>query len=133
MKNNFAPILMMAMYVVMVMNYKKIYFNITKDNTFCYIKKFKRLIYLSALLNVFSCLLLLYSINVSNNSIVNEIGFDTFVLSMLLTIYSLYYITNNRDFPNIDKQIVRAIKLSMKSIFVIVLLQIIVSLIMLYR
>ena len=133
MKNNLAPIIMIAMYIVMMVKCKKIYLNISRDYEFRYIDKFKRLIYLSAALSVLSCILLLYSSNISNNSIVNEIGFDAFMLSMFLTVYSLYYITDGKKFPNINKQIVRTIKLSMKSVFILVVLQIISTILILYR
>lgn len=131
--NDLAPILMIIMYIVMIVKCKKIYLNISRDYEFRYIDKFKQLIYLSAVLSILSCVLLLYSINISNNSIVNEIGFDAFVLSMFLTVYSLYYITDDRKFPNVNRQIVGTIKLSMKSIFILVLLQIISSLIIICR
>ena len=133
MKNNLAPIIMIAMYIVMMVKCKKIYLNISRDYEFRYIDKFKQLIYLSAALSVLSCILLLYSSNISNNSIVNEIGFDAFMLSMFLTVYSLYYITDGKKFPNINKQIVRTIKLSMKSVFILVVLQIISTILILYR
>lgn len=133
MKNNLAPIIMIAMYIVMMVKCKKIYLNISRDYEFRYIDKFKRLIYLSAALSVLSCILLLYSSNISNNSIVNEIGFDAFMLSMFLTVYSLYYITDGKKFPNINKQIVRTIKLSMKSVFILVVLQIISTILILCR
>lgn len=133
MKNNLAPIIMIAMYIVMMVKCKKIYLNISRDYEFRYIDKFKRLIYLSAALSILSCILLLYSSNISNNSIVNEIGFDAFMLSMFLTVYSLYYITDGKKFPNVNKQIVRTIKLSMKSIFILVLLHIISTILILCR
>ena len=133
MKNNLAPIIMIAMYIVMMVKCKKIYLNISRDYEFRYIDKFKELIYLSAALSVLSCILLLYSSNISNNSIVNEIGFDAFMLSMFLTVYSLYYITDGKKFPNINKQIVRTIKLSMKSVFILVVLQIISTILILCR
>ena len=133
MKNNLAPIIMIAMYIVMMVKCKKIYLNISRDYEFRYIDKFKRLIYLSAALSILSCILLLYSSNISNNSIVNEIGFDAFMLSMFLTVYSLYYITDGKKFPNINKQIVRTIKLSMKSVFILVVLQIISTVLILCR
>lgn len=133
MKNNLAPIIMIAMYIVMMVKCKKIYLNISRDYEFRYIDKFKQLIYLSAALSVLSCILLLYSSNISNNSIVNEIGFDAFMLSMFLTVYSLYYITDGKKFPNINKQIVRTIKLSMKSVFILVVLQIISTILILCR
>lgn len=133
MKNNLAPIIMIAMYIVMMVKCKKIYLNISRDYEFRYIDKFKRLIYLSAALSILSCILLLYSSNISNNSIVNEIGFDAFMLSMFLTVYSLYYITDGKKFPNINKQIVRTIKLSMKSVFILVVLQIISTILILCR
>ena len=133
MKNNLAPIIMIAMYIVMMVKCKKIYLNISRDYEFRYINKFKRLIYLSAALSILSCILLLYSSNISNNSIVNEIGFDAFMLSMFLTVYSLYYITDGKKFPNINKQIVRTIKLSMKSVFILVVLQIISTILILCR
>lgn len=133
MKNNLAPIIMIAMYIVMMVKCKKIYLNISRDYEFRYIDKFKRLIYLSAALSILSCILLLYSSNISDNSIVNEIGFDAFMLSMFLTVYSLYYITDGKKFPNINKQIVRTIKLSMKSVFILVVLQIISTILILCR
>lgn len=133
MKNNLAPIIMIAMYIVTMVKCKKIYLNISRDYEFRYIDKFKQLIYLSAALSVLSCILLLYSSNISNNSIVNEIGFDAFMLSMFLTVYSLYYITDGKKFPNINKQMVRTIKLSMKSVFILVVLQIISTILILYR
>ena len=133
MKNNLAPIIMIAMYIVMMVKCKKIYLNISRDYEFRYIDKFKQLIYLSAALSVLSCILLLYSSNISNNSIVNEIGFDAFMLSMFLTVYSLHYITDGKKFPNINKQIVRTIKLSMKSVFILVVLQIISTILILCR
>ena len=133
MKNNLAPIIMIAMYIVTMVKCKKIYLNISRDYEFRYIDKFKQLIYLSAALSVLSCILLLYSSNISNNSIVNEIGFDAFMLSMFLTVYSLYYITDGKKFPNINKQMVRTIKLSMKSAFILVVLQIISTILILYR
>lgn len=133
MKNNLAPIIMIAMYIVMMVKCKKIYLNISRDYEFRYIDKFKQLIYLSAALSVLSCILLLYSSNISNNSIVNEIGFDAFMLSMFLTVYSLYYITDGKKFPNINKQIVRTIQLSMKSVFILVVLQIISTILILCR
>ena len=133
MKNNLAPIIMIAMYIVMMVKCKKIYLNISRDHTFRYINEFKQLIYLSAVLSILSCILLLYSSNISNNSIVNEIGFDAFMLSMFLTVYSLYYITDDKKFPNVNKQIVKTIKLSMKSIFILVLLQIISTILILSR
>ena len=117
----------------MMVKCKKIYLNISRDYEFRYIDKFKELIYLSAALSVLSCILLLYSSNISNNSIVNEIGFDAFMLSMFLTVYSLYYITDGKKFPNINKQIVRTIKLSMKSVFILVVLQIISTILILCR
>ena len=121
------------MYIVMMVKCKKIYLNISRDYEFRYIDKFKQLIYLSAALSVLSCILLLYSSNISNNSIVNEIGFDAFMLSMFLTVYSLHYITDGKKFPNINKQIVRTIKLSMKSVFILVVLQIISTILILCR
>ena len=124
---------MIAMYIVMMVKCKKIYLNISRDYEFRYIDKFKQLIYLSAALSVLSCILLLYSSNISNNSIVNEIGFDAFMLSMFLTVYSLHYITDGKKFPNINKQIVRTIKLSMKSVFILVVLQIISTILILCR
>lgn len=133
MKNNLAPIIMIVMCIVMMVKCKKIYLNISRDYEFRYIDKFKQLIYLSAALSVLSCILLLYSSNISNNSIVNEIGFDAFMLSMFLTVYSLYYITDGKKFPNINKQIVRTIKLSMKSVFILVVLQIISTILILCR
>ncbi len=133
MKNNLAPIIMIAMYIVMMVKCKKIYLNISRDYEFRYINKFKQLIYLSAVLSILSCILLLYSSNISNNNIVNEIGFDAFMLSMFLTVYSLYYITDDKKFPNVNKQIVGTIKLSMKSIFILVLLQIISTILILCR
>ena len=133
MKNNLAPIIMIAMYIVMMVKCKKIYLNISRDCEFRYINKFKQLIYLSAVLSILSCILLLYSSNISNNNIVNEIGFDAFMLSMFLTVYSLYYITDDKKFPDVNKQIVGTIKLSMKSIFILVLLQIISTILILCR
>ena len=133
MLNDLAPIVMIIMYIVMMLKCKKIYLNISRDYEFRYIDKFKQLIYLSAVLSIISCILLLYSSNISNNSIVNEIGFDAFILSMSLTVYSLYYIIDDRKFPNVNRQIVGTIKLSMKSIFILVLLQIISSLIIICR
>ena len=133
MLNDLAPIVMIIMYIVMMVKCKKIYLNISRDYEFRYIDKFKQLIYLSAVLSILSCILLLYSSNISNNSIVNEIGFDAFILSMSLTVYSLYYIIDDRKFPNVNRQIVGTIKLSMKSIFILVLLQIISSLIIICR
>ena len=133
MKNNLAPTIMIAMYIVMMVKCKKIYLNISRDYEFRYIDKFKRLIYLSAALSILSCILLLYSSNISNNSIVNEFGFDAFMLSMFLTVYSLYYITDGKKFPNINKQIVKTIKLSMKSVFILVVLQIISTILILCR
>ena len=65
MKNNLAPIIMIAMYIVMMVKCKKIYLNISRDYEFRYIDKFKELIYLSAALSVLSCILLLYSSNIS--------------------------------------------------------------------
>lgn len=133
MKNNLAPIIMIAMYIVMVSKCKNIYLNISRDYEFKYFYKFKRLIYLSAVLSILSCLLLLYSSNISNNIIVNEIGFDAFVISMLLTVYSLYYITDEKKFSNVNRQTVRIRNLSMKSILILVLLQIISSLYIFFR
>lgn len=133
MKNNLAPIIMIAMYIVMMVKCKKIYLNISRDYTLKHINRFKQLIYLSAALSILSCILLLYSSNISNNGIVNEIGFDAFMLSMFLTVYSLYYITDDKKFPNVNKQIVRTIKLSMKSIFILVLLHIISTILILCR
>lgn len=133
MKNNLAPIVMIAMYIVMVSKCKNIYLNISRDYEFKYFYKFKRLIYLSAVLSILSCLLLLYSSNISNTIIVNEIGFDAFVISMLLTVYSLYYITDEKKFPNVNRQTVRIRNLSMKSILILALLQIISSLLIIYR
>ena len=131
MKNNLAPIIMIAMYIVMMVKCKKIYLNISRDYALKH--RFKQLIYLSAVLSVLSCILLLYSSNISNNGIVNEIGFDAFMLSMFLTVYSLHYITDDKKFPNVNKQIVRTIKLSMKSIFILVLLHIISTILILCR
>lgn len=133
MKNNLAPIIMIAMYIVMVSKCKNIYLNISRDYEFKYFYKFKRLIYLSAVLSILSCLLLLYSSNISNTIIVNEIGFDAFVISMLLIVYSLYYITDEKKFPNVNRQTVRIRNLSMKSILIFALLQIISSLLVIYR
>ena len=133
MKNNLAPIIMIAMYIVMMVKCKKIYLNISRDYALKHINRFKQLIYLSAVLSILSCILLLYSSNISNNSIVNEIGFDAFMLSMFLTVYSLHYITDDKKFPNVNKQIVRTIKLSMKSIFILVLLHIISTILILCR
>mgnify|MGYP004615875203 FL=1 len=133
MKNNLAPIIMIAMYIVMMVKCKKIYLNISRDYALKHINRFKQLIYLSAVLSVLSCILLLYSSNISNNGIVNEIGFDAFMLSMFLTVYSLHYITDDKKFPNVNKQIVRTIKLSMKSIFILVLLHIISTILILCR
>lgn len=133
MKNNLAPIIMIAMYIVMMVKCKKIYLNISRDYALKHINRFKQLIYLSAALSILSCILLLYSSNISNNGIVNEIGFDAFMLSMFLTVYSLYYITDDKKFPNVNKQIVRTIKLSMKSIFILVLLHIISTILILCR
>lgn len=133
MKNNLAPFVMIAMYIVMVSKCKNIYLNISRDYEFKYFYKFKRLIYLSAVLSILSCLLLLYSSNISNTIIVNEIGFDAFVISMLLTVYSLYYITDEKKFSNVNRQTVRIRNLSMKSILILVLLQIISSLLVIYR
>lgn len=133
MKNNLAPIIMIAMYIVMVSKCKNIYLNISRDYEFKYFYKFKRLIYLSAVLSILSCLLLLYSSNISNTIIVNEIGFDAFVISMLLIVYSLYYITDEKKFPNVNRQTVRIRNLSMKSILILALLQIISSLLVIYR
>lgn len=133
MKNNLAPIVMIAMYIVMVSKCKNIYLNISRDYEFKYFYKFKRLIYLSAVLSILSCLLLLYSSNISNTIIVNEIGFDAFVISMLLIVYSLYYITDEKKFPNANRQTVRIRNLSMKSILILALLQIISSLLAIYR
>ena len=133
MKNNLAPIIMIAMYIVMMVKCKKIYLNISGDYALKHINRFKQLIYLSAVLSVLSCILLLYSSNISNNGIVNEIGFDAFMLSMFLTVYSLHYITDDKKFPNVNKQIVRTIKLSMKSIFILVLLHIISTILILCR
>lgn len=107
--------------------------NISRDYALKHINRFKQLIYLSAALSILSCILLLYSSNISNNGIVNEIGFDAFMLSMFLTVYSLYYITDDKKFPNVNKQIVRTIKLSMKSIFILVLLHIISTILILCR
>ena len=117
----------------MVSKCKNIYLNISRDYEFKYFYKFKRLIYLSAVLSILSCLLLLYSSNISNTIIVNEIGFDAFVISMLLIVYSLYYITNEKKFPNVNRQTVRIRNLSMKSILILALLQIISSLLVIYR
>ena len=133
MKNNLAPIIMIAMYIVMMVKCKKIYLNISRDYALKHINRFRQLIYLSAVLSVLSCILLLYSSNISNNGIVNEIGFDAFMLSMFLTVYSLHYITDDKKFPNVNKQIVRTIKLSMKSIFILVLLHIISTILILCR
>ena len=133
MKNNLAPIVMIVMYIVMMVKCKKIYVNISRDYEFRYIDKFRLLIHLSALLSILSCVLLLYSSNISNNSFVNEIGFDAFILSMFLTVYSLYYITDDKKFPNVNRQIVGTIKVSMKSVFILVLLQIISSILILCR
>ena len=133
MKNNLAPIIMIAMYIVMMVKCKKIYLNISRDYALKHINRFKQLIYLSAVLSVLLCILLLYSSNISNNGIVNEIGFDAFMLSMFLTVYSLHYITDDKKFPNVNKQIVRTIKLSMKSIFILVLLHIISTILILCR
>ena len=133
MKNNLAPIVMIVMYIVMMVKCKKIYVNISRDYEFRYIDKFRQLIHLSALLSILSCVLLLYSSNISNNSVVNEIGFDAFILSMFLTVYSLYYITDDKKFPNANRQIVGTIKVSMKSIFILVLLQIISTILILCR
>lgn len=133
MKNNLAPIIMIAMYIVMMVKCKKIYLNISRDYALKHINRFKQLIYPSAALSILSCILLLYSSNISNNGIVNEIGFDAFMLSMFLTVYSLYYITDDKKFPNVNKQIVKTIKLSMKSIFILVLLQIISTILILCR
>ena len=133
MKNNLAPIIMIAMYIVMMVKCKKIYLNISRDYALKHINRFKQLIYLSAALSILSCILLLYSSNISNNGIVNEIGFDAFMLSMFLTVYSLYYITDDKKFPNVNKQIVRTIKLSIKSIFILVLLHIISTILILCR
>lgn len=133
MKNNLAPIVMIVMYIVMMVKCKKIYVNISRDYEFRYIDKFRQLIHLSALLSILSCVLLLYSSNISNNSFVNEIGFDAFILSMFLTVYSLYYITDDKKFPNVNRQIVGTIKVSMKSVFILVLLQIISSILILCR
>ena len=117
----------------MMVKCKKIYLNISRDYALKHINRFKQLIYLSAVLSVLSCILLLYSSNISNNGIVNEIGFDAFMLSMFLTVYSLHYITDDKKFPNVNKQIVRTIKLSMKSIFILVLLHIISTILILCR
>lgn len=133
MKNNLAPIVMIVMYIVMMVKCKKIYVNISRDYEFRYIDKFRLLIHLSALLSILSCVLLLYSSNISNNSVVNEIGFDAFILSMFLTVYSLYYITDDKKFPNVNRQIVGTIKVSMKSVFILVLLQIISTILILCR
>ena len=133
MNNNLAPIVMIVMYIVMMVKCKKIYVNISRDYEFRYIDKFRQLIHLSALLSILSCVLLLYSSNISNNSVVNEIGFDAFILSMFLTVYSLYYITDDKKFPNVNRQIVGTIKVSMKSIFILVLLQIISTILILCR
>lgn len=133
MKNNLAPIIMIAMYIVMMVKCKKIYLNISRDYALKHINRFKQLIYLNAVLSILSCILLLYSSNISNNGIVNEIGFDAFMLSMFLTVYSLHYITDDKKFPNVNKQIVRTIKLSMKSIFILVLLHIISTILILCR
>lgn len=133
MKNNLAPIVMIVMYIVMMVKCKKIYVNISRDYEFRYIDKFRQLIHLSALLSILSCVLLLYSSNISNNIVVNEIGFDAFILSMFLTVYSLYYITDDKKFPNVNRQIVGTIKVSMKSIFILVLLQIISTILILCR
>lgn len=133
MKNNLAPIVMIVMYIVMMVKCKKIYVNISRDYEFRYIDKFRLLIHLSALLSILSCVLLLYSSNISNNSVVNEIGFDAFILSMFLTVYSLYYIIDDKKFPNVNRQIVGTIKVSMKSVFILVLLQIISTILILCR
>ena len=133
MKNNLAPIIMIAMYIVMMVKCKKIYLNISRDYALKHINRFKQLIYLNAVLSILSCILLLYSSNISNDGIVNEIGFDAFMLSMFLTVYSLHYITDDKKFPNVNKQIVRTIKLSMKSIFILVLLHIISTILILCR
>ena len=133
MKNNLAPIIMIAMYIVMMVKCKKNYLNISRDYALKHINRFKQLICLSAVLSILSCILLLYSSDISNNGIVNEIGFDAFMLSMFLTVYSLHYITDDKKFPNVNKQIVRTIKLSMKSIFILVLLHIISTILILCR
>ena len=133
MKNNLAPIIMIAMYIVVMVKCKKIYLNISRDYVLRYIDRFKQLIYLSAVLSILSCILLLYSSNISNNSIVNEIGFDAFMLSMFLTVYSLHYITDDKKFPNVNKKIVGTIKFSMKSVFILVLLHIISTILILCR
>ena len=121
--NNFAIIGMMSLYLIIACNYKKIYLNATRDETFKCLETYKKLILTSSALCILSCIFLLYITNVQPNSMLSELGFDAFIVSALLSVYSLYYLTDEQRFPNLNKQLTGLARQSMKCLFFILVLR----------
>lgn len=127
MDENFAAIGMMSLYLIIAFNYKKIYLNATRDETFKYLACYKKLIITSSSLCVISCIFLLYISNIQSNSILSEIGFDAFIVSALLSVYSLYYLTDEKRFSNLNRQLTGIARQCMKYMIFILILRFIIG------
>lgn len=131
MDGDFATISMMSLYLFIAYNYKKIYLNATRDETFKYLKTYKILILISSALCVISGIFLLYITNVQHNSKLSELGFDAFIISALLSVYSLYYLTDEKKFPNLNKKLTNMARKGMKYMFLMLILKFAITLLML--
>lgn len=131
MDGNFATISMMFLYLIIAYNYKKIYLNATRDETFKYLKTYRILIIISSALCVISGVFLLYITNVQHNSKLSELGFDAFIISALLSVYSLYYLTDEKKFPNLNKKLTNMARKGMKYMFLILILKFSITLLIL--
>ena len=131
MDGDFATISMMSLYLFIAYNYKKIYLNATRDETFKYLKTYKILILISSALCVISGIFLLYITNVQHNSKLSELGFDAFIISALLSVYSLYCLTDEKKFPNLNKKLTNMARKGMKYMFLMLILKFAITLLML--
>lgn len=97
-------ILYLILFFFFVMNQKKIYANMTKDEKFVHIKTFKKIISLGFALELMS--FISYIIDSSIEKTIKNIGdfsYTFFVLGNLTIVYGLEYITNKKRFPNAMK------------------------------
>lgn len=131
MSGNLATIGMMFLYLIIACNYKKIYLNATRDETFKYLKTYRTLIIISSVLCVVSGIFLLYITNVQHNSTLSEIGFDAFIISALLSVYSLYYLTDEEKFPNLNKKLTNVARKGLRYMFFLLILKLTITLIIL--
>lgn len=128
--NNIAAILMIMLYLVIIVKHKKIYLNITNDNKYICLKKFRFFIFVGSFLMMTSSLLLIYvNINNVHDKIINEIGFDSLILSAITMAYGMNYITSEKRFPNGNINIITSIRRSIKWIIIITILSIVGGLI----